>query len=117
MKWVRRLFRTASEAHAEGLRADSTRVGATATCDCRVGQLVEVYGTVQALTLRPGGRIPMTEVQLWDGAGVVTLLWWGRECVRGVTLGRTLSAQGRIAAGVAPGSLVIYNPRYQLATR
>lgn len=113
----RRLTTTAQETEAAGLRDSTSLMGATAMCDCTVGEYSCVYGTVRSLTIRPGGSTPVMEAELWDGAGAMTLLWLGRDSIPGVTLGRAMMAVGRVARGSVRDSLVMYNPRYQLLPR
>ena len=92
-------------------------LGATATCDCRAGDYACVYGSIRSLTIRPDARTLVTQAELWDGAGAMTLVWLGRTAIPGVVLGSTMMAGGRVARSSEHGSLVMYNPRYQLMPR
>lgn len=113
----RRLAASALESEAADLRDVTAVMGATATCDCHVGEFACVYGSIRSLTIRPDSKTPVTEAEVWDGAGAMSLVWMGRSSIPGISLGQTIMAVGRVARGAAQDSLVMYNPRYQLIPR
>ncbi len=56
--------------------------------------------------------MPALEAELFDGSGVVLLVWLGRRRITGISPGRSIAVEGRI--GVHDGHRVLYNPRYEL---
>jgi hypothetical protein len=109
---VRRLASEDSEIEADDLQQQVAEAGAAPVATCQARSLVTVLGTVRSLTLRPRAGVPTLEVELYDGSGVVTLLWLGRREIAGITPGRQLRATGRITTD-GPRR-VIFNPRYEL---
>ena len=69
-------------------------------------------GTLRSVTLRPHGGVPALEADLFDGSGVITVVWLGRRRIAGIVPGRSIEVQGRI--GVHDGVRTLYNPRYEL---
>jgi hypothetical protein len=104
--------RTASAHEADELRAVARTSGASYIAEVRAGDRVVVAGTVRSLILRPRGGTPALEAELYDGSGRIVLVWLGRRRIGGIEPGRALVASGRATAG--DGSLVIFNPRYEL---
>ncbi len=64
------------------------------------------------MTLRPRGGVPALEAELFDGSGILTLVWLGRRRIAGIEPGRALQVQGRI--GVHDETRLMFNPRYDL---
>ena len=75
-------------------------------------ELVRLRGTLRTVTLRPRGGVPALEAELFDGTGMLTLVWLGRRHIAGITPGRSMQVQGRI--GVHDGARTLFNPRYEL---
>lgn len=105
---------TGSEAErdAEQLRAEVTDAGYTPLAEARDREIATVHGVLQTVTLQPRAGVPALEAELFDGSGVVTLIWLGRRRIGGVDCGRRLTATGRIAT--MEGRRVMFNPRYEL---
>ena len=80
--------------------------------DSRHREMVDVAGTVRAVTLRPSGSTPTMEAELWDGTGRVLLVWLGRRAIPGIQPGRRLVVRGRLTS--VKGERAIYNPSYEL---
>jgi amino acid transporter len=80
--------------------------------DSRHREIVDVAGTLRAVTLRPRGSTPTMEAELWDGTGKVKLVWLGRRDIPGIEPGRKLVVHGRMTT--LKGERAIYNPRYEL---
>ena len=78
-------------------------------------QLVSLHGTLRTVTLRPRGGVPALEAELYDGTGLITLIWLGRRRIAGIEPGRNLSVEGRL--GVHDSTRVMFNPRYELQAR
>jgi hypothetical protein len=64
------------------------------------------------VTLQPRAGVPALEAELYDGSGVLTLIWLGRRRIGGIDCGRKLTATGRIAT--MEGRRVMFNPQYEL---
>lgn len=115
---VSRLRRTISEwansdrQEARDLRATHTRNDVVCVADAADRSVVTLRGTLRTVTLRPRGGVPALEAELFDGSGVITIVWLGRRRIAGINPGRSLQVQGRV--GVHDGVRVIYNPRYEL---
>ena len=73
---------------------------------------VRLRGTLRTVTLSPRGGAPALEAELYDGTGVLTVIWLGRRRIAGVSPGCSIQVEGRI--GVHDKARVIYNPRYEL---
>lgn len=73
---------------------------------------VRISGVLRTVTLRPRGGVPALEAELYDGTGVLTVIWLGRRRITGISPGRSLTVEGRIC--VQDQSRVVYNPRYEL---
>ena len=110
--FFRRLTRTQAELEAEELRRDSGREGATPIAACPERRRCRVAGTLRTVTLRPRGGAPSLEAELYDGSGVVDLIWLGRRKIAGIDPGRAVCAEGLIS--VQDGRKVMFNPRYEL---
>jgi hypothetical protein len=73
---------------------------------------VRLRGTLRTVTLSPRGGAPALEAELFDGTGVLTVIWLGRRRIAGISPGSSLQIEGRI--GVQDKARVMYNPRYEL---
>jgi len=80
--------------------------------DSRHREVVNVAGTLRAVTLRPRGSTPAMEAELWDGTGRVVLVWLGRRHIPGIEPGRKIVVRGRLTS--MKGDRAIYNPAYEL---
>jgi hypothetical protein len=109
---MHRLTAQAHELDAEDLQREGPEQGATAVARCVDRTPVTVFGTVRSLTIRPRAGTPALEAEVYDGSGVVTLVWLGRRTIAGIEPGRRIRATGRITTG--EGRRLIYNPRYEL---
>ncbi|HYK29663.1 MAG TPA: amino acid permease [Streptosporangiaceae bacterium] len=75
-------------------------------------EMVDVAGTLRAVTLRPKGNSLTMEAELWDGTGRVLLVWLGRREIAGIEPGRKIIVHGRLTT--IKGERTIYNPSYEL---
>lgn len=101
------------DAHARDLRKTySGGVGVDCIIDAPDREIVRLRGTLRTVTLRPRGGVPALEAELYDGTGVITIVWLGRRRISGISPGRSIQVQGRI--GAHDGVRIIYNPRYEL---
>jgi hypothetical protein len=75
-------------------------------------QRVKLRGTLRTVTLVPRGGVPALEAELFDGTGVVTIVWLGRRRIAGIGPGTSLQAEGRISGDGK--TRLMFNPRYEL---
>lgn len=101
-----------SDQESRDLRATYRKSGLDCICDAPDREQVRLRGTLKTVTLRPRGGVPALEAELFDGTGVITIVWLGRRRIAGIGPGRSLEVQGRI--GAHDGERIIYNPRYEL---
>lgn len=101
-----------SDQHARDLRRAFGESGLDTIAEATDRERVRLCGTLRTVTLRPRGGVPALEAELFDGSGVIVLVWLGRRRIVGIEPGRSLTVQGRI--GVHDGVRIIYNPRYEL---
>jgi hypothetical protein len=97
---------------AKVLLSDTERAGCCAIADAADREKVKLQGSLRTVTLRPRGGVPALEAELYDGSGVITVVWLGRRRIAGIEPGRHVRVEGRI--GVQEGARVMYNPRYEL---
>jgi hypothetical protein len=110
----RSLSRWASseEVEAQELQIDTVKAGCCPIADARDRERVDLRGSLRTVTLRPRGGVPALEAELYDGSGVITLIWLGRRRIAGIEPGRQIKVAGRI--GVQDAQRVMFNPRYEL---
>ncbi len=113
----RRLSRWASttDMEAEQLQSDAAQAGCCPIADAPDRERVELQGSLRTVTLRPRGGVPALEAELYDGSGVITLVWLGRRRIAGIEPGRAVKVHGRV--GEHDKMRVMFNPRYELRYR
>ena len=97
---------------AEELRENCAELGATAIADCTNRSYVRIAGSIRTVTLRPRGGVPALEAELYDGSGIVELVWLGRRRIAGVEPGTHIVARGRLTQ--FEGRQTVFNPLYEL---
>lgn len=100
------------EADARDLRRTFTSQGVLSIDEAPDREQVRLRGTLRTVTLRPRGGVPALEAELYDGTGMVTVIWLGRRRIAGIGPGRAIEVIGRV--GNHDGTRVLYNPRYEL---
>ena len=63
-------------------------------------EVVTLYGELKNVSLAPRAGTPSLEASLYDGSGMVTLVWLGRRKIAGIKPGVGLVVYG---PGVLPG--------------
>lgn len=106
-KWANSL-----DQDARDLRAQYVGDGDVCIADAADRAMVTLQGTIRSLTVRPRGGVPALEAELYDGSGVITVVWLGRRRIAGIDPGRSMRVRGRI--GRHDGARILYNPRYEL---
>jgi hypothetical protein len=112
-RMLTKLTASRDELEAAELQQGCASGGGTPIGACRDRQLVTVYGTVRTVTLRPRAGVPALEAELYDGSGIVAVVWLGRRQIAGIEPGRGMRVHGRLAMN--EGRPVIFNPRYELS--
>jgi RecG-like helicase len=79
---------------------------------CQPGSQVEVVGSIRSVSVQPSLKSPSLEIELYDGSGVVTVVWMGRRTIPGIVAGRTVKVCGRLTCNTDRPT--IFNPRYEL---
>lgn len=97
---------------AKELQIDTVKAGCCPIAQVDDRARVELRGSLRTVTLRPRGGVPALEAELYDGSGVITLIWLGRRRIAGIEPGRAIKVEGRI--GVQERMPVMFNPRYEL---
>ena len=110
----RTLSRWASsdDLEAKELRSDTEAAGCCAVADVVDREYVQLQGSLRTVTLRPRGGVPALEAELYDGSGVVTVVWLGRRRIAGIEPGRVVRVSGRTSQ--QENTRIMYNPRYEL---
>ncbi|CCH79005.1 conserved hypothetical protein [Nostocoides japonicum T1-X7] len=111
-RWRDAVTKTSTELEADELQEDSTRAGGTPIRECDDRQVVDVCGSVRALTLPPRTSVPMLVAEIYDGTRPLNLVWLGRRSIGGIEPGTFLRAHGRVAK--VKGMPTIYNPTYEI---
>lgn len=106
---------TNENADARELRDISVKAGCCPIAEAADRQRVAIQGTLRTVTLRPRGGVPALEAELFDGSGLVTLIWLGRRRITGIEPGRSIRVEGRV--GMQEQRRVMFNPRYELGYR
>lgn len=101
-----------AEQDARDLQEEYDAEGVTPIAGAVDRETVRLRGTLRTVTLRPRGGVPALEAELFDGSGVLTVVWLGRRRIAGIAPGRSLQVQGRI--GRHEGVRIMFNPRYEL---
>ena len=112
MSWLRGLLRSQEQHEAEQLSEQAHERGAIAISACERGREARVCGTIRSVTLRPKERQHTFEAEVFDGTGLLTLVWLGRRSLAGVEVGRMIEARGRVTC--PRDHPIIFNPDYQL---
>jgi RecG-like helicase len=79
---------------------------------CQPGAQVEVVGSIRSVSVAPSTKSPALEIQLYDGSGVISVVWMGRRTIPGIVAGRTVKVCGRLTCNT--DRPIIFNPRYEL---
>jgi hypothetical protein len=111
-RMLRRLVASEADLDAEELQRDAVASGCMPLIEAHRGQCVSINGRLRTVVYTPRTTLPTLEADLYDGSGVVTLVWLGRRHIAGIEPGRQLTVRGRLA--MRGDRKVIYNPYYEL---
>ncbi len=94
------------------LQKDVANAGCCPISEAEDRSRVDIQGSLRTVTLRPRGGVPALEAELYDGSGVITVIWLGRRRISGIEPGRQIRVVGRL--GAQDSQRVMFNPRYEL---
>jgi RecG-like helicase len=97
---------------AATLQAEYGDEGIYSIATCQPGEPVNIVGTVHSVTVLPRNQIPRFEIQVYDGTGVMNVVWLGRRHMVAVEPGRRIAIHGRLTC--TNDRPVVFNPRYEL---
>jgi RecG-like helicase len=103
---------TPEELEADDLEAERVVQRCQAINGVQDREVVTLYGELKNVSLAPRAGTPTLEASLYDGSGMVTLVWLGRRKIAGIKPGAGLVVWGRVSCH--DGQRIIYNPRYEL---
>ena len=109
---LRRFSASAAELEADDLETERKVQRCQQITSIGDRQVVTLYGQLKNVSLAPRAGTPNLEASLYDGSGIVTLVWLGRRKIAGIRPGVGLVVTGRVSC--QDGHRVIYNPRYEL---
>lgn len=109
---LRRFAVTPDELEADDLDAERVVQKCQAINGVTDREVVTLYGELKNVSLAPRAGTPTLEASLYDGSGIVTLVWLGRRKIAGIKPGAGLVVSGRVSC--QDGERIIYNPRYEL---
>lgn len=111
-RFLERLSRDQASVEADEVARECARPGCTRIADLRRCEVSQVTGTVHSLAVPPRGSNPELRVELYDGSGILTLVWLGRRSIAGIEPGAYLTVTGRVAC--EDDRMVMFNPSYDL---
>lgn len=109
------LGRDQGDIEAQELAGECGRAGCQRIADIEPREVVQVTGCVHSLAVRPRGSDPQLQVELYDGTGILTLIWLGRREIAGIAPGAFLTVRGRCT--LVDGQPTMFNPAYHLLPR
>lgn len=109
------LTHTAQELDAAELQSQCDDLGTTQISEVEDRAVVEVSGVIRNLTVPARGQVPALVAEIFDGSGVLAVVWLGRREIHGIECGARLRATGRVT--MRRGVPTIFNPRYELLPR
>jgi hypothetical protein len=101
-----------SDQEARDLRRTYTNGSCVQISEAPDREMVKLRGSLRTVSLRPRAGVPALEAELFDGSGVIVIVWLGRRRIAGIDAGRSIQVEGRI--GEHGGVRTMYNPRYEL---
>jgi len=109
---LKRLAASTDEMEAEQLDVERVAAGCNQIDKLSDRDYVTVFGHLKNVSLAPRAGAPSLEATLYDGSGLLTLVWLGRRKIVGIKPGVSLTAYGRVSC--QDGQRIMFNPRYEL---
>lgn len=103
------------QVHAEEEHERAAGMGGMPIADLTNRSRATICGTLRSVTLRPRAGTPALEALLYDGTGVVRVIWLGRRQIVGIEPGRRIRIEGMVSD--CDGEPSVFNPRYELIAR
>lgn len=95
--------------------AESLATGCTPVAHLTDRHRANVSGVLRSVTVRPREGVRALEAEMYDGSGVLELVWLGRREIAGIEPGRRLRVEGMVCE--RDGRRTIFNPCYELRPR
>jgi hypothetical protein len=111
-KALKRFAATSDELEADELDEERKVQNCSQIVGVADRDYVTVYGHLKHVSLAPRAGAPTLEATLYDGSGLLTLVWLGRRKIAGIKPGVGVKASGRVSC--TDGRRVIFNPKYEL---
>lgn len=109
---LKRLAASTDEMEAEELDVERVAAGCNQIEKLSDRDYCTVYGHLKNVSLAPRAGAPSLEATLYDGSGMLTLVWLGRRKIAGIRPGVGLKVSGRVSC--QDGQRLMFNPRYEL---
>lgn len=109
---LKKLTASSADLEIDELQRERVSQGCQQIASIDDRDVVTVYGHVKNVSLAPRAGTPTLEAAVYDGSGILTLVWLGRRRIAGIEPGTNLVASGRVSC--QDGRRVMYNPHYQL---
>lgn len=106
------LARNQSQLESEELAQECARPGCTPISEVQVRAEHSVTGTVHSIAVIPSDQAPELHIELFDGTGILDVIWMGRREIEGIRAGAFLTLTGRVT--MVDGRRTIFNPGYQM---
>ncbi len=108
------LLRSQGAVEAEEIAAECARDGCVRIVSLNRRDKASITGTVHSVAVPPKSQRPEVRVELYDGTGILELIWLGRRTITGIDPGAYLTVNGRVACDGGSDRFVMYNPSYDL---
>lgn len=108
------LLRSQGAVEAEEVAAECSREGCVRIESLNRRDKARITGTVHSVAIPPKSHRPEVRVELYDGTGILELIWLGRRVITGIDPGAYLTVNGRVACDGGNERFVMYNPSYDL---
>jgi hypothetical protein len=108
----KRLAASTDEMEAEQLDVERVAAGCNQIEKLSDRDHCTVFGHLKNVTLAPRAGTPSLEATLYDGSGLLTLVWLGRRKIAGIKPGVGVKVSGRVSC--QDGQRIMFNPRYEL---
>lgn len=106
------LGRSQSQLESEELAVECSRPGCTPIAQVQARAAYSVTGTVHSIAVIPSDQAPELHIELFDGTGILDVIWMGRREIEGIRTGAFLTLTGRVT--MVDGRRTIFNPGYQM---
>ncbi len=110
-----RIIAPQQQVHAEEEQRHASSLGGEPIAGVVARHPATLVGTLRSVTLRPRAGVPALEAALYDGSGMIKLIWLGRRQIAGIEPGRRIRVHGLVTN--CEGEMSVFNPRYELIAR